>query len=144
MAVVLFDTNILIDHTIGIIEATRELAGYDDAAISAINWMEVACALTPAQIEQFDQDLMDAGIVVVQTTVEIMRRAAEIRGGRYQRPGAKAPKLPDCIIWATADLAGRMIITRDPDGFGGVQNPLVRVPYKNTNGLVTDVKPLVK
>lgn len=42
MAVVLFDTNILIDHTAGIIEATRELAGYDDAAISAINWMEVA------------------------------------------------------------------------------------------------------
>lgn len=48
MGLVLFDTNILIDHTAGLIGATRELSGYDDAAISAINWMEVACALTPA------------------------------------------------------------------------------------------------
>jgi predicted nucleic acid-binding protein len=83
MGLVLFDTNILIDHTAGIIEATRELSGYDDAAISAINWMEVACALT-----------------------------------------------------------SRLIITRDPDGFGGRQNPHVRVPYKNTHGVITDVLPL--
>lgn len=142
MGLVLFDTNILIDHTAGIIEATRELSGYDDAAISAINWMEVACALTPAQIDQFEQDLMDAGVAIVQTSVGIMRRAAEIRGGKYQRQGTKAPKLPDCIIWATADLAGRLIITRDPDGFGGRQNPHVRVPYKNTHGVITDVLPL--
>ncbi len=75
MARVIFDTNILIDHTLGIIEATRELAAYDDAAISAVNWMEVACALTPSQVAQFDQDLADVGIVVLQTTVDIMRRA---------------------------------------------------------------------
>lgn len=144
MAVVLFDTNILIDHTLGIMEATRELASYDGAAISTINWMEVACALTASQVDQFDRDLVDAGIVIVQTTPEIMRRAAEIRGGRYLRPGAKAPKLPDCIIWATADIERRLIITRDPDCFGGLQNPQVRVPYKNTGGVIADVLPPAK
>jgi predicted nucleic acid-binding protein len=46
MAIVLFDTNILIDHTLGIMAATRELAGYDEGAISTINWIEVACALS--------------------------------------------------------------------------------------------------
>jgi hypothetical protein len=34
MVSVLFDSNIVIDHTLGIDEATAELAAYDDAAIS--------------------------------------------------------------------------------------------------------------
>lgn len=37
MAIVLFDTNILIDHTLGIAQATAELSAYGDAAISAIS-----------------------------------------------------------------------------------------------------------
>ncbi len=42
MAIVLFDSNILIDHILGYREATVELAAYDDAVISSISWME-AC-----------------------------------------------------------------------------------------------------
>lgn len=141
MAVVLFDTNILIDHTLGIMAATRELAGYDDGAISTINWIEVACALTQTGIAQFDQDLNDAGIIVLQTTPAIMRRAAEIRSGRNLPAAMKAPKLPDCIIWATAEIEGRMIVTRNPDDFGGAANPSVRVPYKNIDGVITEVLP---
>ena len=141
MAIVLFDTNILIDHTLGIMAATRELAGYDDGAVSTVNWIEVACSLTPMGIAQFDQDLDDAGIVILQTRPDIMRRAAEIRSGRSLLGTMKAPKLPDCIIWATAEIEGRMIVTRNPDDFGGIANPFVRVPYKNTNGVITDVLP---
>ncbi|MFS2007189.1 PIN domain-containing protein [Duganella sp. CT11-25] len=110
--------------------------------MSAINWIEVTCALTPAGIVQFDQDLADAGIVVLQTTPDIMRRASEIRSGRNLLAGTKTPKLPDCIIWATAEIEGRTIVTRNPDDFGGNTNPLVRVPYKNIGGVVTDVQPL--
>jgi predicted nucleic acid-binding protein len=135
MAIVLFDSNILIDHTLGIREATAELAGYDDAAISAISWMEAACLLTPEQIDRFDQDLSDAGIIVLQTTPEIMRAAATLRGQTNH-------KLPDCIIWATAKIEGRFIVTRNPDDFGGTANPSVRVPYKSTGGVITDVVPL--
>lgn len=135
MAIALFDSNILIDHTLGIKEATVELAGYDDAAISAICWMETACLLTPQQIAKFDQDLADAGIVIQQTTPEIMRRAARLRTQTKK-------KLPDCIIWATAEIQGRLIVTRNPNDFGGIANPLVRLPYKNTNGVISDVVPL--
>jgi len=135
MAIALFDSNILIDHTLGIKEATIELAGYDDAAISTICWMETACLLTPPQIIKFDLDLADAGIIIQQTTPEIMRRAAELR--RQMKK-----KLPDCIIWATAEIQGRLIVTRNPNDFGGTTNPLVRVPYKNTDGVITDVTPL--
>lgn len=143
MAIVLFDTNILIDHTLGIWEASRELAGYDNAAISTINWIEVTCALTEAGRAQFERDLADAGIVILQTTLEIMRSAAEIRSGRNLTVGMRAPKLPDCIIWATAEVEGRTIVTRHPDDFGGIANPGVRVPYKNTNGVISDVQPLL-
>lgn len=68
MAIVLFYTNILIDHTLGIAQATAELSAYDDAAISAISRMETACKLMPAQIAVFDASLADAGIDIIQTT----------------------------------------------------------------------------
>jgi predicted nucleic acid-binding protein len=142
MAIVLFDSNILIDHLLGIRQATIELAGYDDAAISAICWIEATCLLTPEKIAVFDQDLADAGINILQTTPDIMRRAAELRGGHSLPTGAKRPRLPDCIIRASAESQGRVIVTRNPDDFGGLANPMVRVPYKLIDGVVTDVRPL--
>ena len=135
MAIVLFDSNVLIDHTLGIIEATNELAGYDDAAISAISWMESTIKPTPAEIAKFDLDLADAGIVILQTTPDIMRLAAQLR--RQTKT-----KLPDCIIWATAQIHRRILVTCNPDDFGGPGNPQVRVPYKNNNGIIRDVAPL--
>ena len=71
-----------------------------------------------------------------------MRRAADVRGGRNLPVGMKVPKLPGCIIRATAEIHGRLIVTRNPDDFGGVTNPLVRVPYKNIDGVITEVLPL--
>lgn len=49
MVTALFDTNILIDHFDGIAEATDELMAYDQAFISTISWIEVACGMTPQQ-----------------------------------------------------------------------------------------------
>lgn len=135
MAIVLFDTNILIDHTLGFKEATAELAGYDDAAISAISWIETSCKLTPEQIAVFDTDLANAGIVVVQTTPAIMRRAGELR-----RQSLK--KVPDCLIRATAEIQGRIVVTRNPIDFGGRSNAQLRIPYRLENEHVTDVQPL--
>lgn len=142
MAIALFDSNILIDHILGVEAAAAELAAYDDAAISAIRWMEATCLLTPEKIAVFDQDLADAGIVILQTTPDIMRRAAELRGGHSLPAGVRKPKLPDCIIRATAESQGRIIVTRNPDDFGGIPSPMVRVPYQLIGGVVTDVLPL--
>ncbi len=135
MAIVLFDTNILIDHTLGIQQATVELCGYDDAAISVISWMETACKLTPAQIAVLDASLADAGIEIIQTTPFIMRAAARLRG-------RTSKKLPDCIILATAEAHGRLVITRNVSDFGATTRAKVRIPYRLTNGIISDVAPL--
>ncbi len=42
MAIVLFDTNILIDYFAGHSAAIIELASFDDAIISSLTWIEVA------------------------------------------------------------------------------------------------------
>jgi predicted nucleic acid-binding protein len=122
MAIVLFDLNILIDHILGYREATLELAAYDDAVISSISWMEAACKLSIQSRGEFDAHLLGSGIKVVHTNDAIMRRAAELRG-------LTSKKLPDCIIRATAEVEGRIVVTRNPVDFDGNSAALVRVPY---------------
>jgi predicted nucleic acid-binding protein len=80
MAIVLFDTSILIDHFAGHNAATMELANYDDAIISSLTWMEVACKMTPAQQAQFDALLSGAGIKIAHLNDDIIVKAAAIRG----------------------------------------------------------------
>ena len=132
---ILFDTNILIDHTLGILQATEELARYDDAAVSAISWMETTCKLSQRQVAVFDADLARAGIRIMQTTPAIMRRAAALRGQTLK-------KLPDCIIRATAELDGRVVVTRNAVDFGGCSSTCIRVPYKLMEGSVIPLRPL--
>ena len=138
MAIVLFDTNILIDHFNQHNEATEELLNYQDAVISSITWIEVACRFNDADKREFAKLLLASGIKVVHTSDEIMFRAAIIRGNSIVRK----PKIsvPDCIIRATAEIEGRVIVTRNPKDYGG-EGPMIRVPYKLENGVITDVKP---
>ena len=127
MAIVLFDTNIIIDHLNGIPEATAEIAAdYHSRIISTITWMEVACKLSPAKISDFRVMLLLADIGVVQTTEAIMVRSAALRGATIGNRPRKG--LPDCIIHATAEVEGRIVITRNPKDFGG-EGLFVRVPY---------------
>jgi predicted nucleic acid-binding protein len=67
MVKVLFDTNILIDKTLNIEQAEIELASYDDAAISAITWMESTVKLDDKAIAEFDRRLALSGIKVIHT-----------------------------------------------------------------------------
>jgi predicted nucleic acid-binding protein len=134
MAIVLFDSNILIDHILGYREATLELAAYDDAVISAVSWMEVTCKLSVEARNEFDVHLLLGGIKVVHTNDAIMRRTAELRGLTWK-------KLPDCIIRATAEMEGRIVVTRNPVDFGGHSNSLVRIPYEIKGGKVVSITP---
>jgi hypothetical protein len=68
MALVLYDTNILIDNFAGIREAIVELTRYDDAIISSITWIEVACKMDHAGKRNFKSFLTDAGIRVCTPT----------------------------------------------------------------------------
>lgn len=53
MAIVLFDTNILIDNFTGIREAVVELTNYKEAVISSITRIEVACRMDQGEKQNF-------------------------------------------------------------------------------------------
>ncbi len=143
MALVLFDSNILIDNFNGHAAAVNELSAYADAIISSIVWIEVACLMDQDERDAFDALLLNAGIRVVHPNDDIMRRAATIRGDSVtnQRIGTgKKLNLADCIIRATAEAEGRIIVTRNPVDFGG-EGPTVHVPYELVNNVAIHIKP---
>ena len=117
----LFDTNILIDHLNGIKRATKEIQASADAAISVITWIEV---MTGAE-NKAQEAILGAFLTnfeCLPVTNAVAERAAENRR-------ARRIKVPDAIILATAETAGRMLVTRNvkdfPAGTSGV-----RVPYQ--------------
>jgi predicted nucleic acid-binding protein len=117
----LFDTNILIDHLNGITKATREIGLSVDPAISIITWIEV---MTGASSEE-EQAILRALLLnfeCLPVSMAVAERAAVIRKD-------KRLKMPDAIILATTEVAGRKLVTRNvkdfPPGTSGV-----RVPYK--------------
>lgn len=125
MALVLFDTNILVDAMKGIPEAYRELDYYANPAISAVTWMELIAGSQPADQEQARAFLVSLNLEVIHTSDAIMHEAAEVRGASIRRPPKLA--LPDAIIKATGNVTGRLIITRNKKDFSG---PNIRIPYE--------------
>jgi len=118
---VLFDTNILIDHLNGIKRATKEIRASADPAISVITWIEVMTgAANPAQEAILRAFL--ANFECLPVTNAVAERAAEKRR-------EKRIKLPDAIILATAEIAGRTLVTRNVRDFP-VGTSGVRVPYR--------------
>jgi predicted nucleic acid-binding protein len=97
MVTALFDTNILIDHMDGVDEASDELFAYPAAVISVINWMEVACDLTPSEIVEFNELLQEPDIGIIQTSEAIMVKAAQLRGStkrNYLTVSSAPPQKP--------------------------------------------------
>lgn len=119
MARVVFDTNILIDYLRGVQDARSEIAYHQGRAISLVTWMEVLAGVpegaeadTRAFLDQFD--LIDIDAPVAEQAVEL-RRTRQL-------------KLPDAIIWASALVSGRILVTRDVKAFPK-DDPGVRIPY---------------
>lgn len=119
MVKALLDTNIQIDFLNGSAAAREEVGRYDDAAISIITWMEVmvgapdgAADATRAFLEKFSLVEIDGAVA-----------EAAVRRRRAQRI-----KLPDAIVWASAQMQGRLLVTRNIKDFSA-DDPGVRVPY---------------
>ena len=117
----LFDTNILIDHLNGVTKATREIGLSRDPAISIITWIEVMTGASGQDEETILRSFL-LNFECLPITAAVADRAAVIRR-------EKRLKMPDAIILATAEVAGRKLVTRNvkdfPSGMRGV-----RVPYK--------------
>jgi len=119
---VLFDTNILIDYLNGIENARTEISKYDrrDQHISIITWMEVLVGAKASEVSALKHWL--AGFHVIGLDNVIAERAVYIRQHKKIR-------LPDAIIWATAQVNALLLISRNIKDFSG-NDPDVRVPYE--------------
>jgi predicted nucleic acid-binding protein len=115
-----FDTNILIDYLRGVPQAKIELDRYLDKAISVITWMEIMVGTTESNRDETRLALLD--FLCLPITMDVAERAAAIRSKRNV-------KLPDAIIQATAEVGGRLLVTRNVRDFSA-EDPGVRIPYK--------------
>jgi predicted nucleic acid-binding protein len=116
---VLFDTNILIDYLRGISQARAECDRHADRAVSVISWMEVMAGSTAAN--EADARTFLLNFYTLPLGADVAERAFLLcRSNRI--------KLPDAIIQATAETAGRVLITRNTRDFPAGM-PGVRIPY---------------
>ena len=140
MVKALIDSNIIMDLLNGVTAARTECSYYSDIAISAVTWMEVAVGSTATEMVQFETFIRALGVKVVHTNDVIAYRAAQIRQNGLKAFPKRNIKLPDAIIGATANVEGRIVVTRNPRDFGA---NTVRVPYQYdaTTGIVNNVLP---
>lgn len=120
MVSVLFDTNILVDYLNGIEQAKIELERYTDKAISPITWMEVMVGATP------ENEFTLKGFLNSFESLPVDERVASVAVAIRKKHGVK---LPDAIIWATAQANKRILITRNTKDFLRDEAG-VRVPYQ--------------
>lgn len=119
MVKAVIDTNILVDYLRGIPFAAEELALYKNPAISTISWIEVMAGTT-VQTEKVARaflqtfDLLDIDAKVAEQAV-ILRKTQRL-------------KLPDAVIWATAQVHQCLLVSRNTRDFDP-RNPGVRAPY---------------
>jgi predicted nucleic acid-binding protein len=119
MVKALFDTNILIDYLNASASARAELDRYRDRAISVVTWMEVMVgakgdlqAPTRAFLNAFRRIAIDD---------DVAERAVELRKTHRM-------KLPDAIIWASAQEHAMLLVTRNTKDYPK-NDPGVRIPY---------------
>lgn len=119
-----FDANIVIDALAGYPPARQEIeraVRYGARPwISRMAWIEVLSKGDEAIVGEAMAFLSRFGLDELDD--EISRRAAALR---RERPRLKSP---DAIILATAQIRGRVLITRNTRDFPA-QMPGIRVPY---------------
>lgn len=119
MSEAFFDTNILIDWLNSREAAIAELKLYDRHRISRIVWTEVLAG-EPAETRASVERLI-APFEIVEVDAAIAVRAAEIRHRNRM-------KLMDALIYATARVYDRLLVTRNTRDFPP-GTPGIHVPY---------------
>ena len=106
----LFDTNVLIYALNGTREtAMRLIASRTDHAVSLITWMEILVG--HPQGAEVETKRFLATFQVLETSREIARQAVDLRR-------ASGTKLPDAVIYATALVTERTLVTYNSRDFG--------------------------
>ena len=120
MVSALFDTNILADYLNGIEQARSELERYAEKAISQITWMEIMAGTTPETAGIVRGFLSDFDSLPIDEKVSAQAVALRKLHGI---------KLPDAIVWATAQMNRRLLVSRNTKAFSP-DEPGIRVPYQ--------------
>ena len=115
-----FDTNIVIDMLHDRPAAWAELRSVSRAWISRITWIEVMSGVPDSAATETEEFLRLFRISEIDE--EIARRTAALR---HQR---KSLQSSDAIILATAQVSGRILVTRNTKDFPA-EMPGIRVPY---------------
>lgn len=119
MVKALFDTNILIDQLKGALEARRELDRFSQRAISIVTYMEVMVGARP-DVELDTRNFL-SNFELIRLDAAVAERAIELRR-------AHRLKLPDAIVWASAQIGGMLLVTRNTKDFPA-GDPGIRHPY---------------
>ncbi|MBM3886361.1 type II toxin-antitoxin system VapC family toxin [Candidatus Dependentiae bacterium] len=116
----IFDTNILIDYLKGYTVASEELNRFEVKAISIITYIEILVGLhDKSVIESVKNFLNSLHIVPVNQKIADL---SVIARKKYKL------KVPDAIIFATAQSLDALLITRNTKDFPP-SIPIVRIPY---------------
>ncbi|BAK65727.1 MULTISPECIES: type II toxin-antitoxin system VapC family toxin [Sphingobium] len=115
-----FDTNILIDALHDRPQAWAELRRARRPWISRISWIEVMAG-APESAQADTERFLDM-FAVAEVDEEVGRRAASLR----QQRGSM--NLSAAIILASAQLSGRILVTRNSKDFPA-NMPGIRIPY---------------
>jgi predicted nucleic acid-binding protein len=119
-----FDANIIIDALAGYPPARTEIERAVELDsrpwVSRVAWIEVLSKGNEALVRDTMTFLSRFGLDEIDA--EISHRAAALR---RERPGLKSP---DAIILASAQIRGRILITRNTKDFPA-RMPGIRVPY---------------
>ncbi len=116
-----FDTNIVIDMLHNRPAAWAEVRSVTRAWISRMTWIEVMSGVPDNAATETEEFLRLFAMSEIDE--EIARRAASLR---HQR---KSLKSRDAVILASAQVSGRILVTRNTKDFPA-EMPGIRVPYK--------------
>ena len=116
-----FDTNILIDYLNGIDKAATELSLYSERLISVITFIEVMAGARGDGDEKAIRAFL-ASFRVVELSAAIATATVAIRQELRL-------KIPDAVIYATAQVEGCILVTRNTKDMKPGW-PDIRVPYE--------------
>ncbi|MBA3940548.1 MAG: hypothetical protein C0520_05000 [Sphingopyxis sp.] len=115
-----FDSDILIDALLGVEAARAEIRRAGRKSVSRVSWTEVMAAADPATVKAVEAFL---GCFQVEEIGDaVARRAAALRAER------KGLTLADAFVLATAQISGRILVTRNIKVFPASM-PGIRIPY---------------
>jgi predicted nucleic acid-binding protein len=115
-----FDTNIVIDMLHNRPAAWTELRSATRAWISRMTWIEVMSGVPDGA--EVETEAFLRLFAMSEISEEVARHAAALR---HQR---KSLKSPDAIILASAQVSGRILVTRNTKDFPA-DMPGVHIPY---------------